>query len=114
MIAETLGHSGVKGMKWGVRKRSARRQAADYKTTVPLRNRKTQELSNKQIQKVNARINLEQKYTSLNPSKVKIGANAAKGVLAAAGTAAAAYNLINSPAGKAAVEAGKKFAAKKL
>jgi hypothetical protein len=108
-----LQHYGVKGMKWGVRKKGTGRQSTDYKKTVPLRNRDHRELSNKQIQKVNARINLEQNYSKLNPTKAQIGAKAVKGLLATFTTAASFYTLANSPAGKAAINAGKTFLKKK-
>jgi hypothetical protein len=112
---EFIEHYGKKGMRWGVRKRAAgAKSASDFKATVPLRNRKTHELSNKQIQKVNARINLEQNYRRLNPTKVDQGRAIAKGVIAGLTTAASLYALANSPAGKAAIAAGKKALQRKL
>ena len=102
-------HHGTKGMRWGVRKKSSKPSSTDYKQTVPLRNRRTHELSNKQLQKVNARINLEQGYKRLNPTKVQRGSAVAKGVLAGLTTAASAYALFNSPAGKAAIASGKRM-----
>jgi hypothetical protein len=106
-------HYGVKGMKWGVRKKGTGRQSSDFKRTVPLRNRDHRELSNKQIQKVNARINLEQNYARLNPTKIQIGSRAVKGLLAALNTGAAFYTLSKSPAGQAAIKSGKAFIKKK-
>jgi hypothetical protein len=96
-------------MRWGVRKKSSRPSSTDYRQTVPLRNRSTHELSNKQLQKVNARINLEQGYRRLNPTKTQKGKTVALGILGAATTAATAYNLLNSPAGKAAIANGKRL-----
>jgi len=108
-VENVLEHYGKKGMKWGVRKsRSGPKVSSDYKQTKPLRSRKTRELTNKQLKKVNERINLEQNYSRLNPTKVKKGLNAAKGVLAVATTATTVYTMYNSPAGKAAIAAGKK------
>lgn len=52
---------------------------------------------------------LEQNFSRMNPSKVAKGHAAVKGILAAAGTAATAYALVHSPAGKAAIANGKKF-----
>jgi predicted RNA-binding protein with PUA domain len=102
---EFIQHYGVQGMKWGVRgrRRSAPRLSSDYKKTVPLRNRKTRELSNKQIQTVNHRVNLEQNYNRLNPNKVARGERVVKDLLAIAGTAGAVYTLAKSPHGQAAI-----------
>jgi len=106
-------HHGVKGMRWGVRTggkgRAPRKETGDYKKTVPLRNRKSSELTNKQLKTVNERLNLEQNYSRLNPTKVAKGKAAAAGILATATMAVTAYNLYNSPAGKAAIAAGKKM-----
>lgn len=127
-VSEFIEHYGKKGMQWGKRSGGGakvsgsrlnatlkttttagfkggkqRKLSSDYKATVPLRNRNTKELSNKQLQKTTSRINAEQNYKRLNPSKITKGANAAKGVLALASTAAAVYTLANSPAGKAGI-----------
>ena len=109
-VKNLIEHHGVKGMRWGVRggRGTPRAQSSDYKKTVPLRNRNTKELTNKQIKTVNERINLESNYKRLNPTTVKKGTTIAKAVLATAATAATVYNLANSPAGKAAIAAGKK------
>jgi hypothetical protein len=109
---EFLEHHGVKGQKWGVRNKRQVKTSSDHKKTATLRNRKTHELSNKQLQNVNARINLEQNYRRLNPSKVKIGSDMARSILAGLGTAASVYTLANSPAGKAGIAAAKKVLSK--
>lgn len=95
-------------MRWGHRSqihiqpgRNGEKVSADFKKTLPLRNRKTRQLSNKQIQSVNARINLERNYSSLNPSTFTKGHNAVKEIMGVLGTAAAVYTLANSPFGKA-------------
>jgi hypothetical protein len=115
VVDRFIEHHGVKGMRWGVRggKGKPRRESTDYKKTVPLRNRKTHELSNKQIKTVNERINLEGNYRRLNPTKVEKGKFFAKSLLATATTAATVYTLANSPAGKAAIASGKKLLEKK-
>jgi hypothetical protein len=113
-IDEFIEHYGKKGMRWGVRNaRNRVTTSSDYRKTKPLRNRKTKELSNKQLQNVNARINLEQNYRRLNPSKIQIGSAMAKTTLAALTTVASVYTLAKSPAGQAAINAGKKFMQKK-
>jgi len=114
-VEEFIEHYGVKGMRWGKRgARTPRKQSTDFKKTVPLRNRKSYELSNKQIKSVNERINLEQNYSKLNPTKVQKGKIAVASILATATMAATAYNLYNSPAGKAAIATGKKMLEKKM
>lgn len=84
-------HFGVRGMKWGVRKRSTITPSSDYKKTAHLRNRHPAELSNKQIQKINERINLEQNYRRLNPTRVKRGQDKAKLLLESAMLATTAF-----------------------
>jgi hypothetical protein len=114
-VSDFIEHYGTKGMRWGVRRsRKERKEASDFKTTKHLRSRKTHELSNKQLKKVNERINLESSYSRLNPTKIKKGQMVAKGVLAGATTAASVYTLFNSPAGKALMNAGRKTAYKQL
>lgn len=102
-------------MKWGVRKaRSSAPASSDYKKTAPLRKKKPHELTNKQLEAVNKRRNLETQFTKMNPnhSKFKMtkmkGAAIAAGIMGAVGTAEFAYNKYNSPAGKAAVALVKK------
>jgi len=90
-------------MKWGVRKKRAPiKTSSDYKKTAPLRKRKTPELTNKQLKAVNERINLEQNYNRMNPSTVKRGTVAAASILDTAQIGVTAYNMLNSPAAKAA------------
>lgn len=112
---EFVEHYGVKGMQWGIRNdRNRVRVSSDFKKTAPHRGKKVHSLSNKQLKAVNERINLEQNYSRMNPTTVKKGATAAKGVLALATTATTIYTMYNSPAGKALRNIGKKAASKKL
>jgi hypothetical protein len=113
-IFEFLEHHGVKGMHWGIRNKKPRKsQSGDFKTTHPLRRRNPSELTNRQLRLVNDRINLEQNYRRLNPSKVKVGSAVAKSVIASLTTAASLYSLSQSPAGKAAIALGKNFMKKR-
>ena len=109
-VDDFLNHHGVKGMHWGIRtKGPGRTTSSDYKRTAPHRGKKASSLTNKQLKAVNERINLETNYTRMNPSKITKGKAIALGIIGTATTAATVYNLFNSPAGKAAVAAGKKF-----
>jgi hypothetical protein len=110
---EFIKHHGVKGMHWGIRtKGPGRTTSSDYKKTAPHRGKKASSLTNKQLKLVNERINLEQSYNRMNPSTVKKGHALAKGLMAGAVTAASLYNLANSPAGKALISSGSKYAHK--
>ena len=72
VIPETeddIEHYGVKGMKWGVRRKrksSARPDRAnasdDYRRSAELSRRPMHELSNKELQDLNYRYNLERQY----------------------------------------------------
>ena len=83
--ASDISHYGVKGMKWGVRKKSKRvgkavkkrlreeltgykvrdpkpNASRDYARTVKLSRKKMYQLSNKEITELNTRYNLEKQY----------------------------------------------------
>lgn len=107
-----IAHYGKKGMRWGVRRSKASKQtkklSSDYKKVAEIRKKSPPELSNKQLKIANERINLEQNFSRLNPSKVKRGENKVAALLATATLATSVYNMAKSPAGKAFIEAGKK------
>lgn len=63
---KALEHYGIKGMQWGVRKKRSR--SADSSEAASLKKKKVFEMSNEELKKVNARLDLEKKYASLNPS----------------------------------------------
>lgn len=63
---EALEHYGIRGMKWGVRKKRSR--SADSSEAASLKKKKVFEMSNEELKKVNARLDLEKRYSSLNPS----------------------------------------------
>lgn len=109
----SIEHHGVKGMHWGVRSaRTPRKQSSESKKVSELIKKKPHELTNKQLKTINERKNLEQNFTRLNPSTVKKGLLAAGAILSTATLAANFYNIMNGPAGKAAIAAGKKFMTK--
>lgn len=117
-LDDFLEHYGIKGMKWGVRRSVGSdgkvkrtrgpKESAESKKTRDLRQRHVRSLTNKQIETVNKRQQLETKFNQMNPTKVEKGAKVLKGVMATAGTGIAAYNMVNSPAGQALINRGKK------
>ena len=81
-VYDYLEHFGIKGMRWGVRRsvgsngrvgQRKRRDSTDFKTTAPLRKRPARTLTNMQLKKVNERMQLEQKFHKMNPTKVQRG-----------------------------------------
>lgn len=111
-----LEHYGVKGMRWGVRRRrgssgrvqSVKKPSVDARTTRELRKRPPHTLTNMQLKKVNERMQLEQKFSQMNPTKKARGQAKLKAVIAAGTTGITLYNMANSPAGKAAMATGRK------
>lgn len=98
-VDDVLAHYGVKGMKWGVRKsRKGKPSPASEDATKAAGHRKTvktsgtKALSNKELQELVTRMNLEAQYSTLtrnsgNVAKIEKGLKVAK-TLTAAGTLA--------------------------
>lgn len=99
IVGEFLEHYGVKGMQWGVRKK--RSLSDDAKKVAANRGRKASELSNQQLRELNERLNLEQNYNRMNPTRIQRGQRTAAQILAVGGTVNAAIALARSPAGRA-------------
>lgn len=109
-----LAHFGKKGMKWGVRRSDAQlgkttspgvsedKARAIAVSTKVGKSRNTSSLSNKEMQDLITRMNLEQQYSRLTnkPSKTEKGFNAVKKTLEVANTANQVISLLNSPTGK--------------
>lgn len=95
-----LEHYGVKGMKWGVRrKRSARSSDANRHGEASAK--KLQQLSDTELRGLVNRMEMERSAKRLNPNVVTSGHNVVKGLLAAGVTANAVISFAQSPAGKA-------------
>ncbi len=71
-------------------------------------------MSNNELKILNERLNLEQNYNRLNPGKVLDGKKRAEMVLGTVGVAVTAYNLLNSPAGKAFKNIGRRATNRQL
>ena len=93
-----LEHHGVKGMKWGVRKDVASgvanisREASSVASRAASntkRNKKVKDMSDDELRKRINRMEMEQRYSQLNPSKVSRGAERTANVLSTIGSIAA-------------------------
>lgn len=95
-----LEHYGVKGQKWGVRKR--RNESARKKSFGGSKKRKTQEnplknISDRELQQIVNRMNMEQQYARLTTPKQSSNI---KKILAAGATLNSAIAFGRSPAGR--------------
>lgn len=114
---EILEHHGVKGQKWGIRNDrpssgKTHPLSGDSKRAQELRTRPVSSLTNKQLKTLNDRMNLEQNYKRMNPSKHAVGKKRAEEILATVGIGVTAYNLFKSPAGLAVMKVGTKLLGK--
>lgn len=111
-VNDFLKHYGVKGMKWGVRHNpsSGGTSTHDSPDTKTLDSHKarvaaggTRALNTNELQALVTRMNLEQQYSKLSAQQNEIdrGHAQAKRILALGQTVSNAYNLANSPGGKA-------------
>lgn len=104
-VENVLAHFGVKGQKWGVRRarpslpgsQDAQR-ASEVKSKVKVGG--TKALTNKEMQDLITRMNLEQQFARLNPGKLQKGTQVAADILRIGNTVNQVVSFINSPAGK--------------
>lgn len=61
-MADELYHFGVKGMKWGVRHDKKRVASEDYTRSRDIMKKKPYEMSNRELQEANHRLQLENTY----------------------------------------------------
>lgn len=85
-----LFHWGIPGMKWGVRRANRRaaaqaRQSEDHKTAAGLRKKKVSEMSNDELKKLTARLQLEKQLKDLSASDIGLGKKFVTEVLTNAG-----------------------------
>jgi hypothetical protein len=100
MTEITLTHYGVKGMRWGVRRkgRSGGKPSSDYaESRKLLRKKKLSTLSNEDIKKLNKRLEMERKFKNLDPTAKGTGKRAVDRALSTYGSA-----VIGGVAGAAA------------
>lgn len=71
---DELRHFGVKGMRWGVRRKNPSGgrsgESSDSRTARSLSKRKLSSLSNDELAKLNKRMQLERTYNSLKPPSI--------------------------------------------
>jgi hypothetical protein len=103
-----LAHFGIKGQKWGVRRSRSQIDSGaseDHANAKAAREKArkgggTKALSNKELQDLITRANLETQYSKIAPSKFEKGRNAVGKILATGKTVNDAIAFVNSPAGK--------------
>lgn len=108
-LDDVLAHYGIKGMKWGVR-RTRKQIDADSEDASRVKatkakartNKTTSVLSNKELQDVITRMNLEQQYSRLTVNDTTRGKvqSTVKDLLGVGKTYNEVLNFANSPAGR--------------
>lgn len=107
---EFLAHFGIKGMKWGVthvvgssgrvtgaRSTSKGDPSHDYTEAQVIKSKHMSEMSNAELRTLTNRMNLEQSYSRLNPSRIQQGKKVAVGVIAGLTTYATLYKMFEKP-----------------
>lgn len=114
---ETLAHSGILGMKWGVRRKpgpngtvgkgsgTQRKGSDDYLKSRDIKAKGYKNLSTKELQDITKRMQLEKSLRELTVNDYTRGMEVAKAVLAVGTTAASIYALSTTPMGQAVKKA---------
>ena len=116
-VEDVLAHVGILGMRWGVRSSGGGKSKASSSAKKPSADndgpseehmsarigasKSVKNLSNVEIKKINERLQLEQSFKNLTPSKYKRSMDFIKTVTAAGATLAALYALSETPLGQA-------------
>lgn len=111
-VDKVLSHYGVQGMKWGIRSKigpdglvirrgSTSKESEDYKTSRQLKAKGSNNLSNKELQTVTQRMQLEKQMRELTVSDYTKGMDIVKTVLSVGTTMASIYALSTTPLGQA-------------
>jgi len=106
----SLAHWGIKGMKWGIRRSDAELARSRGESADAVRAKTTQTaiskakslsaVSDSDLQHLVNRLNLEKRYSEINPSAFTKGHNATKSLLSVGDTVNKAIQFSQSPAGK--------------
>jgi len=112
-------HYGIPGMKWGKRRAKAvdaEPDDPDYAEARATLKKPLRKVSNKELQNLQTRMNLEQKYSQINKANTPSAKvdRVVKSVLAVGATAGGLYALYNSKHGQAAIQVGKKVLEKAI
>lgn len=98
-----LAHYGVRGMRWGITKKSGsgkRKQASDdHANARVLKKQKTKNLTNDELKTLTKRLQLETSYKRLDPGVVEKGLKVVKDLTYAGTTVAALYAVSKTPLG---------------
>jgi len=110
-LSDFLEHYGVKGMRWGVRRKGGVKKLSGYsrdaKTAAQIHKKaktskvKVKALSNNEINTFLNRVNLESRFNQATPSKSKRVLNTVKSLLGTGKTVNEAIAFSNSPSGQA-------------
>ncbi len=118
-LNDVLEHYGTKGMKWGVRKSRVPKQGPSgdardaHRSFIKATVSGPQALSNKELQALNQRLNLEQNYQKLsyNPGPFKKALDSMTKLVKTGKSIDDAITFVNGPTGKAiSASLGKKAA----
>lgn len=94
---DTMYHFGIKGMKWGVRRKrgpdgrilEGQIQSEDYQKSRDLKKKKVSAMSNAELKSVNERSRLEKEFADLNKKKMSAGQKIVTDILLEVGKEAA-------------------------
>ena len=114
-IEAFIEHYGKKGMHWGIHtEKDFYRTTTDSRRAQELKKRPLRALTNKQLQTVNNRMNLETQFSKMNPSKTRKGLKVAGEILAVSGTIGGLFAIAESRHGALAIKYGEKVVRKAL